>query len=74
MSDNIFHLSSYFWYPVAKMPEPLISSKKVGNIYYIAQLYVHTPFVPKVQIWCFSMIELIKTKILSYHKLNLVQK
>ena len=27
--DNIFHLSSYFWYPVAKMPEPLISSKKV---------------------------------------------
>ena len=27
--DNIYHLSSYFWYNVAKMPEPLFSSKKV---------------------------------------------
>ena len=51
---------------------PLHNVKR-GKSYYMAILRTHMLFNPKTLIYCFSLIELIKTKILSSHMLNLVQ-
>ena len=51
-----------------------VFSSSLLFLFYMAQLYACKPIDLENQIWCTSFIQLLKTKKLSYHMLNLVKE